>query len=120
MYGLADNEFMLFKSQRSAWSKAQRQECDRKNTEAKTVVKSMENRQGDKICSFVISHGMAPERLLINSVLMLSNNFCLMLEKFTRLRVFIEISFLEFFHRSFNIGKIRSESLPSTACQHLT
>lgn len=67
MYGLADNEFMLFKSQRSAWSKAQRQECDRKNTEAKTVVKSMENGQGDKICSFVIPHGMAPERLLINA-----------------------------------------------------
>lgn len=52
MYGLADNEFMLFKDQRSAWSKAQRQECDRKNAEAKMVVKSIENRQGDKICSF--------------------------------------------------------------------
>lgn len=52
MYGLVDNEFMLFKDQRSVESQAQRQECDRKNSKAKMVVKSMENRQGDQICSF--------------------------------------------------------------------
>jgi len=45
---------------RSSWylrirgqcSQKHRQECDRKNTKAKMVVKSVENRRGDQICSF--------------------------------------------------------------------